>query len=290
MTKIEVDEYSGTQTTGHEWGGIKELDTPMPRWWLMAFWISVFWTIAYLAVYLFWPLYTGEHKGFFGYSSSRAELANTMEGVKASQAKFLVKINKMSLDDIRADNELSQFAYAGGKSAFAINCSQCHGSGAAGAPGYPNLNDDNWLWGGSLSDIHTTISHGIRFEQDDDTRVSEMPAFGRDELLDRKQIVQIADYVLSLSKRDHDAESAKAGAALYAENCVDCHGAKGEGDRELGAPTLNNVLWLYGSEKADIIAQVTTSKHGVMPAWAGRLDEATIKQLAIYVHALGGGE
>lgn len=290
MSKIEIDEFSGTQTTGHEWGGIKELDTPMPRWWLISFWISVFWTVGYLAIYLFWPLITDTHKGFFGYSSSRAEFANTMVGVKASQAKFLAKINDLSLEQIRADKELATFAYAGGKSAFALNCSQCHGSGAAGAPGYPNLNDDNWLWGGTLEDIHTTISHGIRFEQDDDTRVSEMPGFGRDEILDRAQIVQVADYVLSLSSRDHDAESAKAGAEIYAENCMACHGSKGQGDREQGAPQLNNVLWLYGSEKADIIRQVTLSKHGVMPAWAGRLDGATIKQLAIYVHALGGGE
>jgi len=290
MGKIEVDEFSGTQTTGHDWGGIKELDTPMPRWWLICFWISVFWTIAYLGVYLAWPLITGETKGFFGYSSTRAEIADTMKAVKASQAKFLTKINSLSLEEIRADKELATFAYAGGKSAFAVNCSQCHGSGASGAPGYPNLNDDNWLWGGSLEDIHTTISHGIRFEQDEDTRVSEMPGFGRDEILNRAQIVQVADFVLSLSKRKHDIDSAKTGAPIYAENCMPCHGSKGQGDREQGAPTLNNFLWLYGSEKADIIRQITTSKHGVMPAWAGRLDEATIKQLTIYVHALGGGE
>ncbi len=290
MAKIEIDEFSGTQTTGHDWGGIKELDTPMPRWWLISFWISVVWTVAYLGVYLFLPLVTGTTKGFFGYSSNRAEFADNMKVVAASQEKFLTRINDLSLEEIRSDKELAKFAYAGGKSAFALNCSQCHGSGAQGASGYPNLNDDNWLWGGSLEDIHTTISHGIRFEQDEDTRLSEMPGFGRDDILDRKQIVQVADYVLSLSKRKHDAESAKAGLAIYTENCVDCHGSKGEGDREQGAPQLNNVLWLYGSEKADIIRQVTASKHGVMPAWAGRLDGSTIKQLTIYVHALGGGE
>jgi len=290
VSKVEVDEFSGTQTTGHDWGGIKELDTPMPRWWLMCFWAGVIWAIAYMAIYLFYPMITGSTKGFFGYTSSRAEFAQTMVEVRKSQEKFLEKINKLSLEEIRSDKELSEFAYAGGKSAFAINCSQCHGSGAVGAPGYPNLNDDNWLWGGSLEEISTTITHGIRFDQDDDTRLSEMPGFGRDEILDRKQIDQVADYVLSLSNNEHNVENAKLGLAIYAENCAACHGAKGEGDREQGAPQLNNVLWLYGNKKSDIIRQATAPQHGVMPAWGGRLDGATIKQLTIYVHALGGGE
>jgi len=290
LSKIEVDEFSGTKTTGHEWGGIKELDTPMPRWWLICFWIGVIWAFIYMGIYIAYPLITGTTNGFFGYTSSRAEFAQTMVEFKKSQENLLVKINNMSLEEIRADKELSEFAYAGGKSAFAINCSQCHGSGAAGAPGYPNLNDDNWLWGGSLEDIKTTITHGIRFEQDDDTRLSEMPGFGRDEILDRTQINQVADFVLSLSNREHDIENAKEGAAIFAENCVACHGAKGEGDREQGAPQLNNVLWLYGNKKADIVRQVTSPKHGAMPAWDGRLEGATIKQLTIYVHALGGGE
>lgn len=290
MSKIEIDEYSGTPTTGHDWGGIKELDTPMPRWWLICFWISVFWTIAYLAIFLVRPYMTGETKGFFGYTSSRAEVADIMKAVQFSQEKYRTSINTMSLQEIQADKDLSKFAYAGGKSAFALNCSQCHGSGAAGASGYPNLNDDNWLWGGNLEEIHTTISHGIRFEQDEDTRASAMPNFGGDEILEKQQIVQVADYVLSLSKREHDVESARAGAEIYAENCAVCHGETGQGDREQGAPQLSNVLWLYGSEKSDIIKQVTRPKHGVMPAWGGRLDSVTIKQLTIYVHALGGGE
>ena len=289
MSEREIDEFSGTETTGHEWGGIKELDTPMPRWWLWSFIALIIWAVIYMAAYPSWPLITDTTKGFLGYSS-RAELAETMKGVQASQQKFVDRINSLSLEEIRSDKELSEFAFAGGKSAYAINCSQCHGSGATGAPGYPNLNDDNWLWGGSLKEIHATISHGIRFQQDEDTRASEMPAFGRDEMLNSAQITQIADFVLSLSKREHDVESAKIGAAIYEENCTACHGAAGQGDREQGAPQLSNVLWLYGSEKADIIKQITNPKHGVMPAWAGRLDEATIKQLTIYVHALGGGE
>ncbi len=289
MSKIEIDEFSGTQTTGHDWGGIKELDTPMPRWWLWTFAICIVWAFAYVLAYPAIPLITSNTKGFLGFSS-RGELAKTMTQVKAEQQKFVTKINELSLEEIRADKELAEFAYAGGKSAFAVNCSQCHGSGASGSPGYPNLNDDNWLWGGSLKDIHTTISNGIRFEQNDDTRISVMPAFGRDEILDRKQIVQVAHFVLSLTKKEHDGDSAKAGAAIYAENCSACHGDKGQGDREQGAPQIGNALWLYGNDMEAIVRQITNPKHGVMPAWAGRLDNATIKQLTIYVHALGGGE
>ncbi|OUR79650.1 cytochrome-c oxidase, cbb3-type subunit III [Alphaproteobacteria bacterium 46_93_T64] len=289
MVKRELDEVSGTETTGHEWDGIKELDNPMPRWWLWAFIISIVWGVIYMAAYPAWPLITEATKGFLGYSS-RAELADTMNAVQVSRQKYINSINALSLEEIRNDSELARFAYAGGKSAFAVNCSQCHGSGAAGSAGYPNLNDDNWLWGGSLTDIQTTISHGIRFEQDDDTRFSEMPAFGGDEILDRTQIGQVADYVLSLSKRQHDFENATAGAKTYADNCAACHGDTGQGDREQGAPQLSNVLWLYGNEKADIIAQISRPKHGVMPAWGERLDATTIKQLTIYVHALGGGE
>jgi len=289
MVKRELDEVSGTETTGHEWDGIKELDNPMPRWWLWAFIISIVWGVIYMAAYPAWPLITEATKGYLGYSS-RAELAETMTAVQVSRQKYINSINALSLEEIRNDSELARFAYAGGKSAFAVNCSQCHGSGAAGSAGYPNLNDDNWLWGGSLTDIQTTISHGIRFEQDDDTRFSEMPAFGSDEILDRTQIGQVADYVLSLSKRQHDFENATAGAKTYADNCAACHGDTGQGDREQGAPQLSNVLWLYGNEKADIIAQISRPKHGVMPAWGERLDATTIKQLTIYVHALGGGE
>jgi len=289
MVKRELDEVSGTETTGHEWDGIKELDNPMPRWWLWAFIISIVWGVIYMAAYPAWPLITEATKGYLGYSS-RAELAETMTAVQVSRQKYINSINALSLEEIRNDSELARFAYAGGKSAFAVNCSQCHGSGAAGSAGYPNLNDDNWLWGGSLTDIQTTISHGIRFEQDDDTRFSEMPAFGSDEILDRTQIGQVADYVLSLSKRQHDFENATAGAKTYADNCAACHGDTGQGDREQGAPQLSNVLWLYGNERADIIAQISRPKHGVMPAWGERLDATTIKQLTIYVHALGGGE
>lgn len=289
MADKEIDATSGTETTGHEWDGIKELNTPLPRWWLWTFHATVIWAAVYCVLYPAWPLVNSFTTGILGYSS-RAEVAKDIAEAKAAQSGLLDRISAASLEEIRTTPDLFQFAVAGGQSAFAVNCSQCHGSGAAGGSGYPNLNDDVWLWGGSLDDIYTSIAHGIRFDQDDDTRISDMPAFGRDELLEPAVIADLAEFVLSLSGLEHDADAAARGATPYAENCADCHGEQGAGNREVGAPALNDALWHYNSERETVVAQIHAPKHGVMPAWAHRLDDATIKQLTVYVHALGGGE
>lgn len=289
MAQNEIDATSGTETTGHEWDGIKELNTPLPRWWLWTFYATIVWAIGYCIAYPAWPLVTSYTKGVLGYSS-RAEVAKDIDAARAAQAGLLDRIRTSSLEEIRKDPKLSEFAIAGGKSAFAVNCSQCHGSGATGGPGFPNLNDDVWLWGGTLQDIYTTIAHGIRYTQDDDTRVSEMPAFGRDEILEPSQIADMAEYVLSLSGLAHDDAAAKRAEPLFAENCAACHGKNGEGMTEVGAPALNDALWHYDSKRETIIAQITKPRHGVMPAWSHRLDDAVIKELAVYVHALGGGK
>ena len=289
MAEKEIDATSGTETTGHEWDGIKELNTPLPRWWLWTFYATIAWALVYCILYPAWPLVTSATSGILGYSS-RADVAEEIATAKAAQSGFLDRIATASLEEIRTTPDLFQFAVAGGHSAFVVNCSQCHGSGATGGPGYPNLNDDVWLWGGTLDDIYISIAHGIRFEQDGDTRVSDMPAFGRDELLEPAVIADVVEFVLSLSGLDHDAEAAARGAVPYAENCADCHGERGAGNRELGAPALDDALWHYSGDRATVQAQIEAPKHGVMPAWAHRLDDATIKQLTVYVHALGGGE
>jgi len=289
MSEKEIDATSGTETTGHEWAGIKELNTPMPKWWLYTFYATVVWSVIYCVLYPAWPLVTTATQGVLGYSS-RAEVAEEIEAAKAAQSEFLEQIKASSLEDIRSNENLVQFAVAGGRSAFAVNCSQCHGSGAAGSRGYPNLNDDDWLWGGTLDAIYATIAHGIRFAENEDTRVSDMPAFGTDEILEPKQITDVLEYVLSLSAKEHDAAAATRGTEIFAENCAACHGEDGGGNYELGAPALNDALWLYGSERETIEAQIRQPSHGVMPAWSHRLDDATIKQLAVYVHSLGGGQ
>ena len=289
MAEKEIDAVTGTETTGHEWDGIKELNTPLPRWWLWTFYATCVWAFVYWILYPAWPLVSSATTGVLGYSS-RAEVAGEIATAKAAQSQYLDRIKSLSLGEIRSDVDLATFAIAGGKSAFAVNCSQCHGAGAAGSPGYPNLNDDDWLWGGTLDEIYTTIAHGVRFAEDDDTRVSDMPAFGKDEILEATVISDIVEHVLSLSSQEHDAAAAARGTAPFAENCVSCHGENGEGVRELGGPALNDALWHYGGDRAAITAQINNPKHGVMPAWAHRLDDGTIKQLALYVHALGGGE
>ncbi len=283
----DVDAITGTETTGHEWDGIKELNTPLPRWWLYIFYATIVFAIGYCIYYPSMPV--DGHKGVSGYSS-RGDVQKDLDAAAAAQSGMLDQIAATDVGAIKDDPDLHRFAVAGGASAFKVHCTQCHGSGAAGSAGYPNLNDDNWLWGGTVQEIHQTITHGIRFAEDDDSRYSEMPAFGRDELLDAADIKATANYVRKLAGLDHDAALAGTGATVFAENCASCHGDAGLGDKEQGAPNLSDAIWLYGSETADIAAQIRLPKHGVMPAWGSRLGDTTVKQLSVYVHALGGGE
>jgi cytochrome c oxidase cbb3-type subunit III len=285
----EIDAPTGTATTGHEWDGIKELNTPLPRWWLWVFYATHVWALGYIILYPSIPLLRDATTGLLGWHS-RAEVASDISTVEASRADIFARIRDLPLGEIAADEELRGVAFRGGESAFKVNCVQCHGADAAGGFGYANLNDDDWIWGGTLDDIHYTIAHGVRFAADPETRFSEMPAFGRDALLDREQINAVTQHVLALAGQPHDAAIAQNGAALYADNCAACHGETGEGMRELGAPRLNDAVWLYGSNPEQVLAQVHSPRHGNMPAWGGRLDETTIKQLTIYVHGLGGGE
>lgn len=287
--KNHIDQVSGVETTGHEWDGIQELNNPLPRWWLWIFYATIVWSIGYMIWFPAIPLLDGNTPGLSGETNRgklQAELAEVAQGREAITAQ----ISASSLEDIRSNPELQRFAVASGSSLFKVNCSQCHGSGAQGGPGYPNLNDDDWIWGGSLEAIHQTIAHGVRFDEDDDTRFGEMPAFGRDELLSSDEMSQTADFVLKLSGQSHDPASAAAGATLFADNCAACHGEQGGGDVEAGAPALNDTLWLYGGSKADIMAQLNLPKHGVMPGWQARLGDAAVKELAVYVHSLGGGQ
>lgn len=289
MASREKDDISGTETTGHEWDGIRELDTPMPRWWLWTFYATIVFALGYVIAYPAWPLVNGATPGLLGYSS-RGELVMEVDAAHTAQAAQRELVKSLPLEDIRKNDDLLQFAVAGGRAAFRVNCIQCHGSGAAGGKGYPNLNDDDWLWGGTLDQLHTTLQHGIRYMADPDTRQSPMPAFGADEILTREQISDVAEYVLRLSGQNFDAGAATRGVTVFAENCVACHGDVGEGKHELGGPRLADAIALYAADKGAIVAQVTRPRHGVMPAWNTRLDEVTIKQLAIYVHSLGGGE
>ncbi|WP_417519438.1 cytochrome-c oxidase, cbb3-type subunit III [Minwuia sp.] len=289
MSDDKKDDVTGVDTTGHEWDGIRELNNPLPRWWLYSFYATIIWAIGYCIAYPAIPLIESATPGLLGYSS-RAALEDDMNLARERQQDVMRNFTTMSLKQIREDPTTFEFARSGGRAAFLVNCVQCHGSGAAGSPGYPNLNDDDWLWGGKPEDILTTLRHGIRYDRDDDTRYSLMPAFGKDGLLEREQIAQVTQHVLALSGQEHDAEAAAAGAEVYAENCAACHGEQGKGDPAQGAPNISDPLWLYGGTEAEIRQQIHAPRHGVMPAWDFRLNDATLKQLAIYVHSLGGGE
>ncbi|ALK10642.1 cytochrome-c oxidase, cbb3-type subunit III [Blastochloris viridis] len=284
-----VDAITGTATTGHEWDGIQELNTPLPRWWLWIFYACIVWAFGYWVVYPAWPLISTNTKGVIGYSS-RAELAADMAALAAQRGAASKALVTASLEDIQKTPELLTFALAQGKAAFGNNCAPCHGLGATGAKGYPNLNDDDWLWGGSLKDLEFTITHGIRGDSSD-TRLNTMPAFGKDAILDKDQIVTLANFVLSISGQTPDAGADLAsGAQLFAENCAVCHGDEGKGNPELGAPNLTDRIWLYGGDRASLVDTITNARAGVMPTWKDRLDQTTIKALAIYVHSLGGGK
>jgi len=276
------------ETTGHEWDGITELNKPLPKWWLYVFYATIVWAVGYWAVYPAWPLVSSYTKGWLGYSQ-RGTVAAELDQAKAAKAAFRQQIASSDLAAINANPELLNFALAGGEAAFGDNCAPCHGRGAQGAFGYPNLRDDSWLWGGSLDAIHQTITHGIR-ASNPNTRTSQMPAFGRLGLLDAAQVHDVAEFVLSLSGRDDDPVAAERGAKIFADNCSPCHGKDGKGNQTIGAPDLTDELWLYGGEKTTIAETIINSRNGVMPAWAGRLDPETIKELAIYVHSLGGGQ
>jgi cytochrome c oxidase cbb3-type subunit 3 len=286
----DFDPVTGTTTTGHVWDGIRELNTPLPRWWLWLFYATILWSVGYWIVYPSWPLLSSYTTGAFHWQSRNAVLSD-LEGLKAQRGPLADKLAAASLQEIASDPLLNDFARAQGRPAFAENCAPCHGAGGGGGRGYPNLNDDEWIWGGSLEEIAQTIRHGIRSADADARQGAAMPAFGRDGILKRADVDNVADYVRSLAGLPVGANAnLAAGKKVFADNCAVCHGDAGKGKRELGAPNLSDAIWLYGADKAGIAEGVWNGRGGVMPAWAGRLDDATIKALAIYVHSFGGGE
>ncbi len=287
--KVEKDEVTGVETTGHEWDGIKELNNPLPRWWVIVFYASIAFAVLWWVLYPSWPTLTGHWKGVLG-SNQRLALEDQLAKARAAQAAWLEKIAAMDTAAIAKDPELLSFAERGGEVAFKENCAPCHGLGGAGQLNYPTLADDDWLWGGTLADVEQTVRHGIRYYDDPETRDSQMPAFGAEGILDRAQIEDVVQYVLSLSGRAQDEAAATRGKEIFLDNCAACHGEDGKGSRDVGAPNLTDGIWLYGGRPEDIRAQVTKPRHGVMPAWQGRLGDEVIKMVTIYVHNLGGGE
>jgi cytochrome c oxidase cbb3-type subunit 3 len=285
----DFDSVSGRSTTGHEWDGIKELNTPLPRWWILTFYATIVWAIGYWVVYPAWPLVSGYTTGLLHYST-RASVADELANLETLRGEKMKVLGTTALADIEKDPALLSLARARGKTVFGDNCAPCHGSGGAGAKGYPNLNDDDWLWGGSLDQIMQTIQFGARSGHAK-AHESQMLAFGRDGILKQDEIITVANYVRSLSGLSTaPGFNAAAGKKIFAENCASCHGEEGKGNADVGAPNLTDKIWLYGSDEATLVETITNGRAGVMPAWSGRLDPVTIKALAVYVHSLGGGK
>jgi cytochrome c oxidase cbb3-type subunit 3 len=286
----EIDAATGTATTGHVWDGIRELNTPLPRWWLWLFYATIVWSVGYWIVYPAWPLFSSATTGLFDWHSRQAVVSD-LNSLRGQRGPIVAKLAGSSLEEIAADPSLRDFARAQGRTAFAENCAPCHGAGGGGARSYPNLNDDEWIWGGKLEDIAQTIRHGVRSGDANARQGATMPAFGRDGILKRADIESVADYVRSLGNLPVAANADHAaGKKIFLDNCAVCHGESGKGRRELGSPDLTDAIWLYGSDTAALVEGIWNGRGGVMPAWAGRLDETTIKALAIYVHTFGGGE
>ena len=276
-------------TTGHEWDGIEELNNPLPRWWLWIFYATIIWGIWYTVAYPAWPMITGATEGYKGFST-RAQVQEQIAEAEAANAEINATLASVELEEVTSNPELSGYARSAGEAVFNTWCVQCHGREGGGFTGYPTLSDDDWLWGGTMEDIHLTITHGIRNEEDPDARYSEMPAFGRDELLTEEEVGQVVNYVMSLSGEPQDASQVEAGAVLFEDNCAACHGEEAMGDIYQGAPNLSDAIWLYGGSYDALYETVMNSRFGVMPPWQERLTEAEIRAVAAYVHQLGGGE
>jgi len=288
--KIHVDSVTGQTTTGHEWDGIQELNTPLPRWWLWTFYACILFSIGYWVVYPAWPGITGFTHGLWN-QSSRGDVAADVAAIQAQRGVTEAGLKDATLPQIVADKKLLSLALAHGKAAFAENCAPCHGAGGQGGKGYRNLTNEDWLWGGKLEDIQQTATHGIRDYTDKDTRQSAMPAFGAMGILKPDQIHQVVSYIRTLSKLEPEAGvDVAAGKQIFTDNCAVCHGDDGKGKREFGSANLTDGFQLYGSDFKDLIQTVTFARNSTMPAWGARLDPVTIKTLAVFVHNLGAGE
>lgn len=287
MSDRKVDETTGIETTGHTWDGIEELNNPLPRWWLWTFYVTIFWAVVYTIAYPAWPMISGATSGFLGYST-RAEVAANIQAHEAKNEALVAQLNAADLATLQPSDDLHRYAVSRGGAVFRAQCSQCHGSGAAGAVGYPNLLDNDWLWGGDMESIRYTVNHGIRNDQDEDARYSEMPVFG--EMLEDEEIASVVEHVISLSGSDYDQALAEQGAEVFAANCSACHGDEGMGDREQGAPNLSDAIWLYGGSREAITYSVRNARFGVMPPWGQRLSEEDVRAVSVYVHSRGGGE
>lgn len=289
MEVNERDPATGRETTGHEWNGIKELDTPVPRGVLMFLIVTHLWAIAWWFFVPAWPLGTTYTKGFLGVDQQTTVEARVVEGQRV-RAPWTIRLETEPYDVIMADEALMQTVRHTGRQLFGDNCAACHGRDGKGGSNYPDLTDNDWLWGGGPDLIEQTMRVGINAAHPD-SRIGQMPAFGRDEMLDRNQVRSVAAYVYSLTNPDYSTpqnlDRVTAGREVFVTTCASCHGENAEGNREVGAPNLTDAYWVYGGSLDTIIGSVHGGRQGHMPTWDERLTTAEIRTLALFVHDLG---
>lgn len=288
MAVAERDPVSGHRTTGHEWNGIKELDTPVPRGVLMFLIVTHVFAVLWWFLMPTWPIGTTYTKGILGIDQRRTVEAQLVESA-AGRASWTQRIETLDLEEIRADEQLMSIVRTTGHQLFGDNCAACHGADGRGRANYPDLTDDDWLWGGSVEAIAETMRVGINTEHPE-TRVGQMPSFGRDGILDRDQVILASTYVHSLGNPGYSTPATigriEAGREVFLANCAACHGEDARGQQELGAPNLTDAYWIYGGDLESIVTTVHGGRRGHMPTWDERLTAAEIRILALYVHAL----
>lgn len=288
MSERKIDEPTGVETTEHEWDGIRELDNPLPRWWLWTWYASIAAAVVYWVLMPAWPGLHGYTKGIL-HQSDRVKVVHDLADLKALRGAEGGRLQTASLEEIERDPKLQAYAMAQGQAIFGDNCATCHGQGGTGGKGYPNLRDDVWLWGGSLEQIQHTITYGVRTGEPGAGNTM-MPAFGRDQMLKDAQIDDLTEYVVALSRRPANPAAVARATQLYIAQCATCHGPEGKGDQARGVPNLTDNEWLYGSRREDIRDQIVNGRGGVMPTWGLRFDPQTIKALTVYIHANAGGQ
>jgi cytochrome c oxidase cbb3-type subunit 3 len=289
MAIKETDPVTGRKMTGHIWNGIKELDTPVPRGVLLFLIVTHIFAALWWTLEPAWPLGSTYTRGLIG-SDQRQVVERKIVEAATSRVPWIEKIETKSFDEIRADEVLMAKVNSSGHQLFGDNCAACHGRDGRGGQNYPDLTDDDWLWGGDPQRIVETMTVGVN-SRHSKSRVSQMPAFGADEMLDRKQVSDVAAYVYSLSNSQASsaevAAQVNAGHEVFLRSCASCHGQDAKGKQDMGAPNLTDGRWVYGGSLDRIIQTVHGGRQGHMPTWDERLSPAEIKILALYVNALG---
>ncbi|BEV46466.1 cytochrome-c oxidase, cbb3-type subunit III [Afipia carboxidovorans] len=278
------DPHTGHQTTGHEWNGIIELNTPVPRVIYFFLAITVIFAVGYWILMPTWPIGTTYTKGLLG-DDVRADVTESLKQAALQRAPWTSQIESKSFAEIEKDPALMNVVRETGRTLFGDNCAACHGREAKGNKGYPNLTTQSWLWGGSPEAIAETIRVGINSTHPD-TRSSQMPAFGRDGMLQRPDIDKVVAFIRSLSHPNDKtiaADQATAGKEVFAANCASCHGEDAKGNQEMGAPDLTDAFWIYGGDVQSITNTVWGGRNGHMPTWEGRLTDLDRKILALYI-------